>query len=211
MSRDSPCTCNLNAQTEFLTFNGNDTSDVTLFLQNVKRVAFTQGRQRDDEWVVDYIEASLTGEAFRWFHRLDEETKGSWKALCGAFLLRFGPTAQAQAHAPTAVQQPSRVITPASIPPELGRSVLKIVLVGDPGVGKSSVLWRFLGRWNPTLLPTVGVLYETQKEKRGVVYHTLHMWDCSGAQQYQALQSVYHPGTNRLWVVYDITNRASFE
>ncbi|KAG9032637.1 GTP-binding protein [Tulasnella sp. JGI-2019a] len=37
------------------------------------------------------------------------------------------------------------------------------------------------------------------------------MWDCSGAQQYQALQSVYHPGTNRLWIVYDITNRASFE
>ncbi|KAG9032636.1 hypothetical protein FRB95_001146 [Tulasnella sp. JGI-2019a] len=135
MSGDSRCTCNLDAQTELLTFNGSDTSDVTLFLQNVKRVAFAQGRQRDNEWLVDYTEASLTGEALRWFHRLDEETIGTWKTLCGAFLLRFGPTAQAPAPPlPTVMQQPPRVITPTSIPPDSSRCILKILIVGDPGL-----------------------------------------------------------------------------
>ncbi|KAG8992844.1 GTP-binding protein [Tulasnella sp. JGI-2019a] len=207
----------LNAQTELLTFNGSDTSDVTLFLQNVKRVAFVQGRQRDDAWLVDYTEISLTGEALRWFHRLDGEAIGSWKALCGAFLLRFGSTAQAPAPAAApvprlTVQQLPRVISPNEIPHEPSRTVAKIVVVGDPGVGKSSVLARFLGHgWNPNILPTVGIMYETRGEKRGANYFTVHMWDCSGAQQYQDFRSVYHPGTNRLWIVYDIANRASFE
>ncbi|KAG8992841.1 GTP-binding protein [Tulasnella sp. JGI-2019a] len=216
MSDDPRRAGDMNAQTELLTFNGSDTSDVTLFLQNVKRVAFAQGRQRDDEWLVDYTEISLTGEALRWFHQLDQETARSWRALCDAFLLRFGSTAQAPA--PTAapvprsnVQHLPSVILPNEIPPDPSQIVLKILLLGDPGVGKSSVLARFLGRWNPALLPTIGVLYETQREKRGGRYFTVHTWDCSGAQQYQAIRSAYHPGTSRLWIVYDITNRTSFE
>ncbi|KAG9032638.1 hypothetical protein FRB95_001148 [Tulasnella sp. JGI-2019a] len=179
MSDDPRRAGDMNAQTELLTFNGSDTSDVTLFLQNVKRVAFAQGRQRDDEWLVDYTEISLTGVALRWFHQLDQETARSWRALCDAFLLRFGSTAQAPA--PTAapvprsnVQHLPSVILPNEIPPDPSQIVLKILLLGDPGVGKSSVLARFLGRWNPALLPTIGVLYETQREKRGGRYFTVH-------------------------------------
>ncbi|KAG9027448.1 hypothetical protein FRB95_007748 [Tulasnella sp. JGI-2019a] len=47
---------------EHITFDGNGSEDVTIFLQSVKRVALVQGRQRDDDWIVDYTEASLTGD-----------------------------------------------------------------------------------------------------------------------------------------------------
>ncbi|KAG8992839.1 hypothetical protein FRB94_006986 [Tulasnella sp. JGI-2019a] len=123
MSEDSGYAGHRNAQAEVLTFDGSETSDVTAFLQNVKRVAFSQGRQRDNEWLVDYAEVSLTGRALRWFHGLDEETVGSWKSLRGAFLHRFGSTANAlvPAAAPLAApprpltQPPPRVLPPTSI------------------------------------------------------------------------------------------------
>lgn len=68
----------LGPNTELLTFNGSDASDVTALLQNVKRVAFSQGRRHDDQWLMDYAEISLTGAALRWFHELDDQTLDSW-------------------------------------------------------------------------------------------------------------------------------------
>ncbi|KAG8989854.1 hypothetical protein FRB94_013954, partial [Tulasnella sp. JGI-2019a] len=64
----------LGAQIEKITYDGSNGSDVTLFLQNVKRIAFIQGRQHDDQWLIDCAEISLVGEALRWFHELDDET-----------------------------------------------------------------------------------------------------------------------------------------
>ncbi|KAG9014478.1 hypothetical protein FRB95_007160 [Tulasnella sp. JGI-2019a] len=74
---------------EQITFEGKGSEDVTVFLQSIKRVAMIQGRQRDDDWMVDYTEASLTGDALRWFSDLDEGTLRSWRTVRNAFLKRF--------------------------------------------------------------------------------------------------------------------------
>ncbi|KAG9023951.1 Ras- protein Rab-1A [Tulasnella sp. JGI-2019a] len=180
----------LRVQSEVLTFDGSDTSDVTTFLQNVKRVAFSQGRQRDNDWLVDYAEASLTGDALRWFHELEEETVDSWKALRGAFLHRFKKPipVSAPAAAPMSPAIPirpntqplTRVLPPTSIYTENPWDTSKILIVGDSGVGKSSLLARYLcGVWMPSIPPTVGIHYETCGEKRGDDKLILHVWDAS--------------------------------
>ncbi|KAG9017363.1 hypothetical protein FRB93_007477 [Tulasnella sp. JGI-2019a] len=79
---------------ELLTFNGTDNEDVTLFVRDVKRVAMAQGRQRDQEWMVDYVESCLGGQAMRWFSQLDVDSDDqaplSWRALRQGLLNRFG-------------------------------------------------------------------------------------------------------------------------
>ncbi|KAG9006727.1 hypothetical protein FRB94_013851 [Tulasnella sp. JGI-2019a] len=80
---------------ERLNFNGTDKEDVTDFVREVKRIAMDQGRQRDQEWMVDYAESCLGGTAIRWFSQLDEISKReamiSWDALRQRLLDRFGP------------------------------------------------------------------------------------------------------------------------
>ncbi|KAG8870170.1 hypothetical protein FRB97_000268, partial [Tulasnella sp. 331] len=60
---------------ENITFEGKDNESVTLFLQSVKRVAFAQGRQRDQGWLADYVETCLAEKALEWYIALDEETQ----------------------------------------------------------------------------------------------------------------------------------------
>lgn len=125
----------LGANTELLTFDGSDTSDVTVLLQNVKRVAFSQGRQHDDQWLMDYTEISLTGTALRWFHELDEQSLHSWRALRGAFLLRFGSYESHLASAPapdpaavtrSAIQPLPNVPPPSAIQTRRGEKFRKV-------------------------------------------------------------------------------------
>lgn len=74
------------------TFAGLPGEDVTSFLQNIQKDAFTQERQRDDIWVADYALTWLGGEALAWYYDLDEETQGSWRKLRVALLSRFRTT-----------------------------------------------------------------------------------------------------------------------
>ncbi|KAG8867564.1 hypothetical protein FRB97_003221, partial [Tulasnella sp. 331] len=81
----------INTPIERISFNGNGGEDVTEFLREVKRIALDQGRQRDQEWMIDYVESCLGGSALRWFSKLEEDSLVSWKELRNALLDGFGP------------------------------------------------------------------------------------------------------------------------
>ncbi|KAG8854788.1 hypothetical protein FRB96_007317 [Tulasnella sp. 330] len=72
-----------------ITFDGNESENVSLFLQNVKRVAFAQGRQRDDEWLADYVETCLIDDALEWYDTLDKDIQRDFSSLRTAMLERF--------------------------------------------------------------------------------------------------------------------------
>lgn len=74
---------------EYLIFDGKAGSNVTLFLQRVKQVAFAQCHQRDNDWLADYVEACLTDDALVWYDALDESTQRDFGALRTAMLLHF--------------------------------------------------------------------------------------------------------------------------
>ncbi|KAG8886095.1 hypothetical protein FRB98_001469, partial [Tulasnella sp. 332] len=107
---------------ESITFQGRETENVTQFLQNVKRIAFSQGCQRDQEWLVDYVETCLADEALEWFIELDDETRFNFDRLRIAMVKRFRvaapaiipPAPPAAAPPPVASRPP---IAPESSPP----------------------------------------------------------------------------------------------
>ncbi|KAG9025642.1 hypothetical protein FRB95_009939 [Tulasnella sp. JGI-2019a] len=78
---------------ESLIFAGRLGEDVTLFLQCVKRVAFAQGRQRDNEWLVDYAETCLTGKALVWYTTLSKGVRTNFASLRIAMIDHFAAAA----------------------------------------------------------------------------------------------------------------------
>jgi small GTP-binding protein len=89
--------------------------------------------------------------------------------------------------------------------------LLKLVLIGDSGVGKTSVLSRFArNKFNAECKTTIGVEFATKtieiKNKRAKV----QVWDTAGQERYRAVTSSYYKGTNGAFVVYDISSSPSF-
>lgn len=91
-----------------LSFSGNKLEDVTEFLRDVQTVAFTVGRQRDDDWRADYVATCLSGPALIFYMSLNSDDRYSWDTLCRLLLLEFSrrsPEAPAAAPAPTRAPQ----------------------------------------------------------------------------------------------------------
>ncbi|KAG9023632.1 GTP-binding protein [Tulasnella sp. JGI-2019a] len=209
-----------------VTFGGNPNEDVTLFLQRVKRIAIVEGRQRDKEWMVDYAESCLIGPALRWYHELEDSNLRSWKALRGAFLLRFDPPVDVPAAAkasPSCCQAspiPAKVWAstaplPDSVPAtSTNIHIRKILVIGDCGVGKSCIIERFLGHgWARCMMPTEGVDDQSWTGSFAGTIYKYHIWDTSGADDDGALlmRRPYYKEITRFWITYDVTDRRSFQ
>jgi len=86
----------------------------------------------------------------------------------------------------------------------------KVVIVGEAGVGKTSVLLRFTdGTFNDQSV-NLGYDFRTKdvKLKTGVV--TLQLWDTVGQERYKTMTSSFYRGANGVILLYDITNNQSF-
>ncbi|KPM04278.1 Ras-like protein 5 [Sarcoptes scabiei] len=88
----------------------------------------------------------------------------------------------------------------------------KICLLGDSGVGKSSIVQRFVhNTFTSCNENTIGASFVTktlfiQNEK-----YKLNIWDTAGQERYKALTPMYYRGANICIIVYDVTLRKSFE
>ena len=94
----------------------------------------------------------------------------------------------------------------------------KVVLVGDSRVGKSSLLARFAGEaWDASYTPTVGVEFRaktlrTDDGDGGTATLKVTLWDSAGeGQNYEAIQSTYYHGARCAVIVFDVTDRRTFE
>ncbi|KAK4430961.1 Ras-related protein RA [Sesamum alatum] len=89
---------------------------------------------------------------------------------------------------------------------------VKLVLLGDSGVGKSCIVLRFVrGQFDPTSKVTVGASFLSQtialQDSTTVKFE---IWDTAGQERYAALAPLYYRGAAVAVVVYDITNPESF-
>ena len=91
---------------------------------------------------------------------------------------------------------------------------LKIVIVGDSGVGKSNFLLRFIsGRYNSVYQPTIGSDFHSKiitlpKTKQNI---KLQFWDTAGQEKYRAINKIYFQKVQGIILAYDITCRESYE
>jgi len=99
---------------ERLVFRGVDGQECEDFILAVQERAFSEGKQRDGQWVADFASARFTGDALRWFATLDDDAQDNWKQLRKALLLRY-PKVDSGDAPRSAIS--STIPTPAAAPP----------------------------------------------------------------------------------------------
>lgn len=86
----------------------------------------------------------------------------------------------------------------------------KLLLIGDSGVGKSSLLLRFTSNTFDNLPPTVGVDFRLKKMTVEGKRVKLAIWDTAGQERFRTLTSAYYRGAQGVILVYDVTRRETF-
>jgi Ras-related protein Rab-7A len=89
---------------------------------------------------------------------------------------------------------------------------MKVLLLGDAGVGKTSVLCQFVNReFSTHYRPTVGADFVSRQLEVDGTFLTLQIWDTAGQERFRSLASSYFRGTEVCVLVYDVTSESSFE
>ncbi|KAG8906557.1 hypothetical protein FRB99_006671 [Tulasnella sp. 403] len=72
-----------------LRFSGTDGVQCEEFIHVVRQRALAAGKQRDNDWIIDFVTGCFTGDALRFYATLDEEVRNDWWLLHGALLQRY--------------------------------------------------------------------------------------------------------------------------
>jgi Ras-related protein Rab-11A len=89
--------------------------------------------------------------------------------------------------------------------------MVKLVLVGESGVGKTNLLSQFVRQnFSANAKTTIGVECATKSfEVNGQIVKA-QLWDTAGQERFRAIVSTYYHGAHGVLVLYDITNSSSF-
>ncbi|MFX0027427.1 MAG: Rab family GTPase [Candidatus Hermodarchaeota archaeon] len=88
----------------------------------------------------------------------------------------------------------------------------KIAIVGDPGVGKTSLILRYTNNaFRRSYIPTLGVHVSDKifKVKDSTVQ--LVLWDIAGQVKFETMRQQFYLGSDAVLLVFDLTNEKSFE
>ncbi|KAJ3439536.1 ras-related protein rab-5c [Anaeramoeba flamelloides] len=88
----------------------------------------------------------------------------------------------------------------------------KIVLLGESGVGKTSIVLRFTAnRFHETMSPTIGASFLNESIQVEETEINLQIWDTAGQERYNSLTPLYYRGSHGALIVYDISDEQSFD
>ncbi|KAJ8917324.1 hypothetical protein NQ315_002346 [Exocentrus adspersus] len=89
--------------------------------------------------------------------------------------------------------------------------LFKLLIIGDSGVGKSSLLLRFSDNtFTGSYITTIGVDFKIKTVNVNGQKVKLQIWDTAGQERFRTITSTYYRGTHGVIVVYDVTNGESF-
>lgn len=89
---------------------------------------------------------------------------------------------------------------------------LKILTIGESAVGKTCILLRFTdNKFLKTHLTTIGIDYKSKVIKVGDFSVKLKIWDTAGQERFRNITQQYYKGADGILLVYDVTERNSFE
>ena len=93
-------------------------------------------------------------------------------------------------------------------------TLLKLVIIGDSGVGKSNFLFKYIeGQFSPLHVATIGFDYKSKivtlpKSKKKV---KLQIWDTAGQEKYMAINKNLFQRVQGIILMYDLTKRETYE
>uniref|UniRef100_A0A8D2ZN25 RAB18A, member RAS oncogene family n=1 Tax=Scophthalmus maximus TaxID=52904 RepID=A0A8D2ZN25_SCOMX len=90
-------------------------------------------------------------------------------------------------------------------------TTLKILIIGESGVGKSSLLLRFTDdTFDPEQAATIGVDFKVKTISVDGNKAKLAIWDTAGQERFRTLTPSYYRGAQGVILVYDVTRRETF-
>lgn len=93
------------------------------------------------------------------------------------------------------------------------KDVLKVVLIGESGSGKTSIIQRFsYDFFDPNCTSSIGVQYISKNIELKDINKTLKfdIWDTAGQEKYRSMQKLFYKDAKIILFVYDITSKNSF-
>ena len=90
--------------------------------------------------------------------------------------------------------------------------LLKYIIIGDAGVGKSNILLRYVySTFKSEYQLTIGVEFGEKNVELKDKMYKIQIWDTAGNEQFRSITRTYYKNSVCAIVVYDITRRESFE
>ncbi|CAH8536813.1 unnamed protein product [Schistosoma bovis] len=88
---------------------------------------------------------------------------------------------------------------------------LKLLLIGDMNVGKSSLLFRYIDDgFSDTYMSTIGVDFKVKTVMIGNTRVKLQIWDTAGQERFRTITSTYYRGAHGIIIVYDVNDVKTF-
>jgi small GTP-binding protein len=90
--------------------------------------------------------------------------------------------------------------------------VYKVVVAGDGGVGKTSLIRRYAtGKFQESRVMTIGVDFQIQVVEIDGRPIKLSIWDIAGQERFGSFRSSFYRGARAVALVYDVTDPISWE
>jgi Ras-related protein Rab-8A len=87
----------------------------------------------------------------------------------------------------------------------------KVLLLGDSGVGKSSLIRKFIdGEFVPHIQQTIGMDYKVKILTLGGCCVKLEIWDTAGQERFRSITQQFYRNAGGIIMVYDVTDEKSF-
>ncbi|XP_053203397.1 ras-related protein Rab-8A-like isoform X1 [Panonychus citri] len=90
--------------------------------------------------------------------------------------------------------------------------LFKLLLIGDSGVGKTCILFRFSeDAFHQSFISTIGIDFKIRTIELEGKKIKLQIWDTAGQERFRTITTAYYRGAMGIMLVYDVTNEKSFE
>ncbi|MHA1299998.1 MAG: Rab family GTPase [Candidatus Helarchaeota archaeon] len=87
----------------------------------------------------------------------------------------------------------------------------KIIVVGDPTVGKTTLILRYVDQaFKKLYVPTIGVQTSTKLVRFGDTFIELIIWDIAGQEKFNLMRKLFYEGADGVIFVFDVTNKQTF-
>lgn len=90
--------------------------------------------------------------------------------------------------------------------------LIRLMLLGDSGVGKTCLMWRFTdGDFHPSHICTLGIDFKMKTLDVDGVQVRAQIWDTAGQERYQTITRQHYRRAQGILLVYDVTSEVSFQ
>ena len=88
------------------------------------------------------------------------------------------------------------------------KNILKVVIIGDAGVGKTSLLKRYVeNKFSKEYRVTLGADFLNKKVELNGKQYSINLWDTAGQEKHSTIASAFYNGADCCVIVYDVTSK----